>query len=155
MMKTFIVFLLTSAVAFGSEVYMLNFQLYALHKKNQVVDLNSYKGKIVFLTFIKSDCPWCKKELKTFNTLLKPKDAKEIQVVVVALDDTESVEAETKGLKYPVLRASEKLLQSIGGVEMTPYTLIADKNGDFETKIVGYQTAEELEIIINKLKGKK
>lgn len=154
-MRTLILILLASSIAFGSEFYMLNFQLNSLFEKNRIVDLNKYKGKILFLTFIKSDCEWCSKELKVFSSLKKSEHAKEINVVVITLgDDTYALKVKTKEVKYPVLRASEELLDTIGGIEMTPYTLIADKKGNFETKIVGYQTAEQIESIIHKLKEK-
>jgi len=154
-MKTLIVFFLTSAIAFGSEVYMLNFQLHSLYKKNQVIDLNSYKGKLLFLTFIKSDCKWCEKQLKAFNSVLKTEHAKDIKIIAVTLgDDTQFLKVKAKVAEYPVLRASKKLLKSIGTVKMTPYTLIANKKGNFETKTVGYQTAEQIEAIIHTLEGK-
>ncbi|MFT7860327.1 MAG: redoxin domain-containing protein [Sulfurimonas sp.] len=154
-MKAFVIFLLASVVTFGSEFYMLDFKMHSLYKKDQVVDLNTFKGKRLFLMFIKSDCKWCEKQVKAFNKLLKSEHAKELAVVAVTLgDDTELLKAKTKSAEYPVVRASKYLLESIGGVKMTPYTLVADKQGNFETKIVGYQTAAQIESIIHKLEGK-
>lgn len=154
-MKAFAIFLFACAVSFASEIYMLDFQMHSLYKKDQVVDLNTFKGKRLFLTFVKSDCKWCEKQLQAFNSVLKSEHAKEIQVVAVTLgDDIEALQAKTKEAEYPVLRASKHLLESIGGVKMTPYTLVSDKHGSFETKIVGYQTAEQIESIIHKLEGK-
>jgi thioredoxin-related protein len=155
-MKVFVVAFFACTLSFASEFYMLNFKMHSLHAHNQVLDLNSFKGKRLFLTFVKSDCKWCEKQLQAFTTLLKSEHAKEIEVVVVTLgDDIELLQAKTSNINYSVVRATNNLLESIGGVAMTPYTLVADQNGNFETKILGYQTAEQIESIIHNLEGKK
>jgi len=154
-MKFFTILLLTSTMSFASEVYMLDFQMRTLSKKEQVLDLNTYKGKYLFMTFIKGDCEWCEKQLKAFNTLLKSEHSSDIQVVAVALgEDTELLKAKTNEAEFPVLCASKHLLASVGKINMTPYTLVSDTKGNFRTKIVGYQTADQIESIIHKLEGK-
>jgi|GEM_PF-3170202 len=154
-MKVVVAFLLLGAISLASEIYMLNFQMHTLSDKNKVVDLNSFKGKYLFLTFIKGDCEWCEKQLKAFNTLLKSEHSQEIQVVAATLgEDTKLLKAKTKEAEFPVLSASQELVTSIGGVEMTPYTLISDKKGNFQTKILGYQSADQIESIIHTLEGR-
>jgi thioredoxin-related protein len=138
----------------ASEFYMLDFRLQSLHSQ-QVIDLNAYKGKILFLTFIDKDCSWCDKQLKAFNTLSIREEASAVQIIAVAMGgDVEALKAKTTGLEFPVVKASEELLTSIGGVKMTPYTLIADRKGNFMTKIVGYKSEDQLELIIEELEGK-
>ena len=155
-MKAFLILLLLSVVTFASEVYMLDFKMYSLHEKEKLVDLNSFKGKRIFLTFIKAECKWCDKQLKAFDKIAKGEHAKEMQVVVVTLgSDIKALKTKTEAIDFPVLIASEELLQSIGGVKITPYTLITDRRGNFDTKIIGYQDGEKIESIIYKAKGKK
>lgn len=135
--------------------YMLDFRLQSLHSR-QEVDLNRFKGTILFLTFIDSDCSWCEKQLDAFHAVVKGGHAEAIQVVAVVMgDDTEALKARTTEVGFPVLKASEYLLKSIGSVTMTPYILIADRKGNFATKIVGYSNKDHIESMIDELEGKK
>jgi len=155
MIKALTMLFFLNTLVTATEFYMLDFKLQSLHKQ-QEIDLNGFKGKILFLTFIKSECSWCDKQLNAFNTVLKGEHAEGIQVVAVAMgEDDETLKAKTSESEFPVLKASEQLLESIGGVKMTPYTLIADREGNFETKIVGYKSDDQIESIIHQLEGKK
>jgi peroxiredoxin len=155
MIKKLAMMLLLLGSCFAAEFYMLDFRLEPL-RGGQAVDLNGFKGKMFFLTFFKSDCPWCDRQLKAFDAVLKGPHAAEIRVVAVAMgDDTEALKAKTEEAGFPVLKASEALLSAIGGVTATPYTLIADRTGNFATKIVGYQGEDQIESIIHQLGGNK
>jgi thioredoxin-related protein len=155
MIRLFAAVFLSITLLGASEFYMLDFRLQSLHKQ-QVIDLNEYKGKMLFLTFVDKDCSWCDKQLKAFSAIVKKEDAHTVQAIAVAMgDDIEALKAKTMGLAFPVVKASEELLTSIGGVKMTPYTLIADRKGNFLTKIVGYKNEDQLESIIEELEGKQ
>ncbi len=137
----------------AEDFYMLNYTL-ADMRTNEGIDLNRFKGKELFLTFYKNDCSWCEKQLGSFDELIASEHGSEIAVVAVAIgDDKYRLIEMAKDLKYPVLSASKKLLDDIGGVRVTPYTLIADKYGNFKTKIVGYQDKKQLDLILHKYKG--
>jgi peroxiredoxin len=155
MIKKLAMLLLLMGSCFAAEVYMLDFRLEPLHG-GKAVDLNDFKGKMLFLTFFKSDCPWCDRQLKAFDAVLKGPHAAEIRVVAVAMgNDTGALKAKTAEAGFPVLKASEALLSAIGGVIATPYTLVANGEGNFATKIVGYQGEDQIQSIIHELEGKR
>jgi peroxiredoxin len=155
MIKTLAMILLLHFSAFAGEFYMLDFRLQSL-RNGQEVDLNDFRGKLLFLTFVKRECSWCDKQLEAFNALLEGEHAEAVRVVAIAMgDDTEALKAKTAEAAFPVLKASEALLSAIGGVKLTPYTLIADRAGNFETKIVGYTSKDQLESMIHQLEGKR
>jgi thioredoxin-related protein len=155
MIRKLAMLLLLLGSCFAAEVYMLDFRLEPL-RGGKAIDLNDFKGKMLFLTFFKSDCLWCGKQLTAFNAVLQGPHAGEIRVVAVAMGgDAEVLKAKSAEAAFPVLKASEALLSGIGGVKMTPYTLIADRAGNFATKIVGYQDEDQIESIINQLGGNR
>lgn len=131
---------------------MLDYTLQSLYE-NRAVDLNKFKGKRVLITFFDSNCKWCEKQMQSFEMLLQGEQ--EIEIIAVAMGkDIDRLKMKMSGVSFPVLKASEYLLTSIGGVKMTPYTLVANKFGNFETKIVGYKSEDQIESIIHKLEGK-
>jgi peroxiredoxin len=153
MINILITLVLLTGSATAEKFYMLDFRLQSLHQQ-QTVDLSRFKGEMLFLTFVEAECSWCDKQIEAFNTLLEGEHAASIRVIAVAIgDDTEALRAKTSKAGFPVFKASEVLLESIGGVTLTPYTLIADRNGNFETKIVGYKDADQIEAIIHQMEG--
>ncbi|MEJ2499985.1 MAG: TlpA disulfide reductase family protein [Campylobacterales bacterium] len=129
---------------------LLDYRLETL-KGTKTVDLNAYRGKPLYLTFFKTECRWCAKQLSAFEKVVQSEAGTTIHVVAVALgNDTGRLQKMAERVSFETVRASEKLLHDIGGVSMTPYTLVTDAEGNFKTKIVGYQNSESLKDIISK-----
>lgn len=129
---------------------LLDYRLEAL-KEKKTVDLKVYRGKPLYMTFYKTDCRWCAKQLAAFEKVVHTEAGAQIRVVAVALgNDTRQLRKMAGEVSFEALRASEELLHDIGGVSVTPYTLVTDAKGNFKTKIVGYQNSEALKNIISK-----
>jgi thioredoxin-related protein len=54
---------------------------------------------------------------------------------------------------YPSYKATPELINTIGGVDFTPYTLVTDTEGNFITKLPGYADQEKLIQIINVIRS--
>lgn len=145
--------LIVFLIVFASQsyaVYMLDFRLNALEEK-KMYDLNAYRGKIVFLLFFEEGCHWCKREFALFRQLQKEE---EIHVIAVAMGKSSgALKKIAKG--FLVLRASDELLAVVGDIEVTPYMLVANQDGDFATKIIGYQSKKRLQHLIQTLQKEK
>lgn len=134
---------------------LLDYRLSSL-KTEEMVDLHRYRGKPLYITFYKSECSWCGKQLAAFETLMKKGYGAKINVVAVALGgDTGRLRAMARQVRFAGVLASDRLLNDIGGVRVTPYTLVTDAEGNFKTKIVGYQSSDQLVKLINLKENKR
>ena len=117
------------------------------------VSLASLRGKVVILDFWATWCPPCKREIPDFIKLQSEYGSKGLQIVGIALDQPNKVQAFVKdnGMNYPVLLGTDEVAANYGGVEAIPTTFIIDKNGKIVTKYEGFRSKETFESQIKKL----
>jgi peroxiredoxin len=117
------------------------------------VSLADFKGKVVILDFWATWCPPCKREIPDFIKLQSEYGSKGVQIVGIALDQPNKVNAFVKenGMNYPVLMGTNEVAASYGGVEAIPTTFVIDKNGKIVTKYEGFRPKETFESQIKKL----
>ena len=117
------------------------------------VSLADFKGKVVILDFWATWCPPCKREIPDFIKLQSEYGSKGLQIVGIALDQPNKVQAFVKdnGMNYPVLLGTDEVAANYGGVEAIPTTFIIDKNGKIVKNYEGFRSKETFESQIKKL----
>lgn len=151
LLRIFIVLLFLGSFGLADGAYMLDFRLKSL-KSIETVDLETYRGKWLFVLFFEANCRWCHREMQAFENLKKGEHGDAFNVVAVGIGQAlPKLKRMANRFSFPALESSETLMRAIGGVKMTPYTLVADPEGNFKTKIVGYQKPDALKKILHQL----
>jgi len=125
-------------------------QLASLMNKGKI-NLKQFQGRIVFLSFFENECRWCLKQIREYNQLEGLEQANYVMAGVGESDFHLRHWANRASPKIPVVKASEELLEMVGEIQATPYTLIFDQQGVFVTRITGYIKQNKLKKIIEVL----
>lgn len=141
--------LLLYATASRAEPSFYDFDLQAIGQTGQV-SLEAYRGKPVLLSFFEPACSWCVRQLRDLAVLQQQCGAA-IQVVALGVHGRkpalERVLARSGARgRLTAALASPSLLSAIGGVPATPYTLVIDADGRFETLLRGYVSLDAISI---------
>ncbi len=117
------------------------------------VSLADFRGKVVVLDFWATWCPPCKREIPDFIDLQKEYGSRGVQIVGIALDELEKVQAFARqnGMNYPVLLGSDEVSMKYGGIEGIPTTFIIDKSGTIVNKFEGFRPRHVFESEIKRL----
>lgn len=106
------------------------------------VSLSSFKGKPVLLNFWATWCPYCRKERKELDALYKAYKDKDLVIISVSLDKSESkLRSYMKDhpADYMVLTDTKQTSGTMYGVRGFPTTLLIDREGVIKNKIPGYR----------------
>jgi thiol-disulfide isomerase/thioredoxin len=113
--------------------------LFCMNANATELNLNEYKGKVVYLDFWASWCGPCKESFPWLNKLAK--ENKDLVVIGVNLDKDKS-DAEAFLKKYPadfkVVYNPKADLAEKYKVKGMPYTIIFDKEGNQKFKHIGF-----------------
>ncbi len=117
------------------------------------VSLSDFHGKVVVLDFWATWCPPCRREIPDFIDLQKEYGPRGVQIVGIALDEPEKVQAFARqnGMNYPVLLGSDDVSMKYGGIEGIPTTFIIDKSGKIVNRFEGFRPREVFEAEIKQL----
>ena len=113
-----------------------------LDEKNQILNLNDYKGNLILLNFWATWCAPCKEEMPSLDMLQKHKDLDNLKVfpINIGSDSTEKAsqffkDLEIKNLSLyfdpPVTLAKKFSLRGL------PTTILLDKQGKEFARIIG------------------
>ncbi len=131
------------------------FELRDLAGKN--VRLSDYHGKVVLLNFWATWCPPCKEEMPWFVDLQQRYGAQGLQVIGVAMDDSDqkTIESFAKrlGVNYPVLLGKESIAQAYGDVQFLPDTFYIGRDGKIVLHVQGLVNRKEIEEHVKKALG--
>ncbi len=120
----------------------------------KTVTLASLKGKTVLLNFWATWCGPCKTEMPWLVDLQKKYGSQGLQIVGVAMDDTDDKEigefTHKMGVNYVVLKGTEKIGDLYGGVDKLPVTYYLDRSGKVVGETVGIDTEAAIEDGIKK-----
>jgi thiol-disulfide isomerase/thioredoxin len=131
-----------------------DFDLKVLDGKGRTVQLSSFKGKAVVIDFWATYCEPCKIEMPWLVELQKKYGPKGLQVVGVAVDDTEektiSEFARKMGVNYPVLIGTEQVAGLYGGLDGLPTNFFLDRSGKVVDHVLGLVSESVFEDNIKK-----
>ena len=106
--------------------------------------LADFEGKVVFLNFWTTWCPWCIKEMPDIETLYHELGENAGDVLILGIDTPETVDSadetgiaaflEEKGFTYPTLMDAENLLGQFFAIQAFPTTFIIKADGS----VLGY-----------------
>jgi thiol-disulfide isomerase/thioredoxin len=131
-----------------------DFDLKVLDGKGKTVQLSSLKGKAVIIDFWATYCEPCKIEMPWLVELQKKYGPQGLQVVGVAVDDTEektiSEFARKMRVNYPVLIGTEKVADLYGGLDGLPTNFFLDRSGKVVDHVLGLVSESVFEDNIKK-----
>lgn len=120
-------------------------------------DLNGHKsssedlrGKVVLIDIWATWCEPCKKEMPGYQKLLDKYGSRGFTVVGLKANmmaDTEDPLSFARkiGVHYPLIVATDDLLQKFGGLEGLPTTLLYDRQGVLRKKVIGFEYTKAFE----------
>ncbi len=136
------------ASACSAKAAPANLEFTLTDMNGKAVRLADYKGKAVLLNFWATWCPPCKTEIPVFIELQEKYRARGFVVLGVSTDDPadalRAFAAEHK-MNYPVLQATEELMDAYGPIWAIPVSILINRDGTICKKHMGPATKEEFE----------
>jgi len=107
-------------------------------------------GKVVIVDFWATWCGPCTKEMPGYQKLLDRYGSQGLAIVGLksdAMADTEDPLkfAEKIGVHYPLAIATQGLTQKFGGIQGLPTTLLYDRKGILQKKVIGFEYTKTIE----------
>jgi thiol-disulfide isomerase/thioredoxin len=108
------------------------------------------RGKVVLIDFWATWCQPCKKEMPGYQKLLDQYGSRGFAVVGFKFDTMMDMEdpvvfAKRLGVRYPLAVAPDDLKQKFGGIEGLPTTMLYDRQGILQKKVVGFEYTNAIE----------
>ena len=117
--------------------------------KGKKIQLSSFRGKAVVIDFWATWCEPCKIEMPWLVDLQKKYGPQGLQVLGVAMDDADEQTiqefARKMGVNYPVLKGTEAVADSYGGLDGLPAAFFVDRSGKIVDVAVGLESQSVLE----------
>ena len=134
-----------------------DFELPLLQGKGKTLKLSELKGKAVVVNFWATWCEPCKIEMPWLVDLQKKYSGEGLQIIGIAMDDTDdktiSEFAHKMGVNYPVLKGTEKVADSYGGIDGLPTLFFVDRSGKIVEHELGLRSLSVIEANIKKSLG--
>jgi peroxiredoxin len=116
-----------------------------------VVRLDDYKGKIVFLNIWATWCGPCQEEMSSMERLYQQLKDQTFEILAVSIDaqgaPTVAPFVKEYKLNFPVLIDSENKIGRLYKTTGIPETFIIDKNGIIVSKVIGYRNWSDPEVV--------
>jgi peroxiredoxin len=121
----------------------------------KTLKLSDLRGKAVLLNFWATWCAPCKIETPWIVDLQSQYGAQGLQVVGVSMDDASDGEdvkkfASEMHMNYPILRGTEDVGNSYGGLEFLPTTYFVGRDGNVTGRVLGLKGREDMEENVKK-----
>jgi len=121
------------------------------------VDLKTYRGNVVLLTFWATWCVPCRIEMPRFVEWQRNYGPAGLRIIGVSMDDDTAPVRELcrdNGVNYPVVMGDAKLGLRYGGVLGLPLTFLIDRRGIVRAEFKGEADLQEMENAIQSQLGK-
>jgi len=123
---------------------------------SKIVDLQSLRGKVVYIDFWASWCGPCRQSMPKFNQIYKKLSSKGLAIVAINLDEKAADAKQFLNdfpVNYIVLRDSKGETPEQFGVKVMPTGYLLDRFGMVRYIHEGFRNGDEkeLELQINKL----
>jgi peroxiredoxin len=116
--------------------------------------LSQFRGKVVVINFFTFTCGPCREEMPYLNQIYQEYKGRGLQFLGIGLS-SDPVQlrflVKQMGLTYPVLVGNDKVSKAYGNVEIVPTTIIIDRQGNIDKKILGTRTKEQFIKLIQPL----
>jgi len=114
------------------------------------------QGKVVLIDIWATWCQPCKKEMPGYQKLLDRYESRGFAVVglksTIMMDTEDPIKfANEIGVHYPLVVASADMVQTFGGIEGLPTTMIYDRQGILRKKVIGFEYTENFESVLKPL----
>jgi len=114
------------------------------------------RGKVVIIDFWATWCQPCKKEMPGYQKLADLYGPRGFAVLGFKFDTMADTEdpvqfAKKLGIYYPLAVAGDDLKQKFGGIEGLPTTLLYDRQGILQQKIIGFEYTDVVEAEVKPL----
>ena len=131
--------------------------LEAVDLAGKTVDKSGWPGKVVLVNFWATWCPPCREEIPELLQLKKEFQGR-LEIVGISEDEDppEAVLkfARQKGMNYPIVMATDQLIEAYGGVPALPTSFLIDTQGRVVQKHSGLYPIEWYRREINSLLGR-
>lgn len=112
------------------------------------VELNSFKGKALLITFWATSCPGCIKEMPHLVELYKEMKPEGLEIIGIAMpyDRPDYVMEMVKRKNLPYLIAYDlkgEATRAFGNISLTPTTFLIDDQGKIVKKKIGEMNMDE------------
>ena len=119
-------------------------------KTGDVVDIASYEGEPMLITFWSTDCPYCMKEVPTINQIHNQYKDKGLKVlgIVPKKDNLKIAQkvAKQKGMGYPSLYDKHgNVAKAMNNTGLMPHTVLVSKSGEILMNKLGMFSKEDIE----------
>ncbi len=120
------------------------------------VNKDNWAGKVVLVNFWATWCPPCREEIPELLELKKEfKD--QLEIVGISEDDDPPANvlkfAQQKGMTYPIVMATQELIDAYGGVPALPTSFLIDTQGRVVQKHSGLYPIKSYDLEIRSLLG--
>lgn len=143
-----LIYILLSTAVAQAATQMPSFSLESV-RDGKIVESDSFKGKVLLLTFFATWCPPCAEEVPILVKLQKKLADAGFSVVGLSVDQTGPASVakfvKSQEINYPVLLAEARTTQDFGGVYGIPVAFLVNKSGNVVKKYTGYVQHEILE----------
>ena len=145
----FAVAIAVTVPAYGSGTSLLSFELKSLGEPERH-SLDRYRGQPVLMVFFEPDCNWCLRQIRAINELRASCPGSVAAIAVGVNGNRSQLQKTLRRMRpeFPAYEASPELVESLGGVPATPFTLLGDTNGEFVNWTRGFIKTDELRAFV-------
>ena len=108
----------------------------------KVVSSESFKGKVMLVTFFATWCPPCRQEIPNLIQLYKEFGPKGFAVIGLSVDEGGAKVVarlvQQEKINYPVLMADRATARAFGGIAGIPTSFLVNKKGHVVKKYPGF-----------------
>ncbi len=149
-----------SSLSFGQKNKPVAEHFTAVSMSGETIDLESFRGKVVVLTFWSTRCEICKSEIPKLNAMVKNFKGKDVIFLALTADNPAKVESflKSKPFYFNILPNSFGVLlkyadrDGAGNINMGfPAHFLLNQEGEIVLKTNGFDKAETLSSQINRL----
>lgn len=129
----------------AATVYLPSFSIKDVN--DNIVNMQSLKGKKVFVNLWASWCPPCKREMPSIEKLYRSVDTSKVKFLLISFDDQFELAKKyvsSKKLKLPIYYPTENP-PALFNVQGIPATFIFNENGELIKQIEGMENYDTRE----------
>lgn len=133
---------------------LLDFELRSLSAPERHT-LEQYQGAPMLMMFFEPECSWCARQFRVLDKLQAECEGS-FNPIAVGINGSRRElleEYRKQSPAIPTYQASSRLVAVVGGVPATPFTLVADAQGQPLGWLRGYMSEEKLRVIVEQQLG--